>query len=80
VDFPGKLTGKRKENGRSTERSHLMPAKRRKRRYAKKTLTEKQRLAEARKALMKTQRVLEAELEKVEGYVKALDWHIPFFA
>lgn len=57
----------------------------RKKRSAKKKLTEKQRLAEARKALNQTQQVLnqtqqvlEAELTKVKGYVKSLDWHIWF--
>ena len=52
-----------------------MPAKKR---SAKKKLTEKQRLAEARRALNQTQQVLEAELKKVKGYVKSLDWHIWF--
>lgn len=52
-----------------------MPAKKR---SAKKKLTEKERLAEAEKALRQTQKVLNFELKKVDDYVKALEGHSPF--
>lgn len=50
----------------------------RKKRARKKVITDAQRLAEARKALKQTERVLNAELKKVKGYVKALDGHDVF--
>jgi len=50
----------------------------RKKRSAKKKLTEKERLAEAKKALRQAQKVLKFELKKVDDYVKALDGHNPF--
>jgi hypothetical protein len=50
----------------------------RKKRARKKNVTEGQRLADAKKALKQTERVLNAELKKVKGYVRALDGHDVF--
>jgi hypothetical protein len=50
----------------------------RKKRSGKKNVTDAQRLADAKKALKQTERVLDAELKKVKGYVKSLDGHDSF--
>jgi hypothetical protein len=47
-------------------------------RTAKSKLTEKQLLADAKKALRQTKHVLNAELKKVDSYLKALDGHNSF--
>ena len=48
------------------------------RRRSKRNLTERERLADAKKALKQTQSVLKMELRKVDKYVKAIDTHNPF--
>ena len=50
----------------------------RKKRSRKKVVAEGKRLADAKKALKQTERVLKAELKKVQGYVKSLDGHDSF--
>ncbi|HWY40071.1 MAG TPA: hypothetical protein VNX27_04680 [Chthoniobacterales bacterium] len=54
----------------------------RKKRSAKRKLTEKQLLAEAKKALRQAARTLEAELKEVKRYEKALggysSFNVPF--
>jgi len=50
----------------------------RKKRSRKKNVTDRQRVADARKALLQTERVLNAELTKIAGYVRALDGHDVF--
>ena len=52
-----------------------MPRKKRSRR---KNVTDGQRVSDAKKALKQTERVLNAELKKVKGYIRALDGHDVF--
>jgi hypothetical protein len=46
--------------------------------YGRKKVAPEKRLADAHKALKQTQRVLKAELTKVNDYVKALEGWISF--
>lgn len=46
--------------------------------YARKKVTQEKHLADAHKALKQTQKVLKAELRKVNDYVKALEGWISF--
>jgi len=46
--------------------------------YARKKVAPEKRLADAHKALKQTQKVLKAELTKVNDYVKALEGWISF--
>jgi hypothetical protein len=55
-----------------------MPKRKKTKRRAKGTLTEKQLLVEAKKALRQAARTLEAELKEVKRYQKALDGHSSF--
>ena len=50
----------------------------RKKRVRRKNITDGQRVADAKKALKQTERVLNAELKKIKGYVRALDGHDVF--
>jgi hypothetical protein len=49
-----------------------------KQRSAKKKISDKELLSDAKKALRKTRRILEAELKEVDRYIKALDGHSSF--
>jgi hypothetical protein len=49
-----------------------------KKRPSKKKSSDEQLLADAKKALKKTRRVLEAELKEVDRYLKALGSHTSF--
>ena len=49
-----------------------------KQRPAKKQISDKERLSDAKKALEKTRRVLEAELKEVDRYIEALGTHTSF--
>lgn len=50
----------------------------RKKKSTKRNVADAQRLADAKKALKQTERVLNAELKKIKGYVRALDGHDVF--
>jgi hypothetical protein len=60
---------------RLKEKGNPMPRKKRARR---KNITDGQRVADAKKALKQTERVLNAELKKIKGYVRSLDGHDVF--
>jgi hypothetical protein len=57
------------------DRKVTMPTKQR---SAKKKISDKELLSDAKKALRKTRRILEAELKEVDRYIKALDGHSSF--
>jgi hypothetical protein len=72
--FPEQTSGKlRIPNGARKE----TPMRTRKT-YARKKVTQEKRVADAHKALKQTQKVLKAELRKVNDYVKALEGWISF--
>ena len=49
-----------------------------KQRPAKKQISDKERLSDAKKALEKTRRVLEAELKEVDRYIKRFENYSSF--
>jgi hypothetical protein len=55
-----------------------MPRKKRSRKKKASQLSDQQLLADSKKVLRRTERVLKAELKEVKRYIKALDGHNSF--